>query len=59
MAERPRSIKHCPVCGVAMLASKSSQDRPDFDIFDCLRCEAVIKLTPFRTKSGSSGPVAE
>jgi hypothetical protein len=56
MAARPRTIKHCPVCGVAMLASKSSQDSRDFDTFDCLRCETAIKLMPFRTKSGGKGP---
>jgi hypothetical protein len=39
-----------------MLASKSSQDSPDFDTFDCLRCEAVIKLMPFRATPDGKGP---
>jgi hypothetical protein len=29
-----------------MLASKSSNDRDDFDTFHCLRCNTVISLTP-------------
>jgi hypothetical protein len=53
MASWPQSIRHCPVCGVAMLASKSSEDRPDFDTFNCLRCRAVISLAPVPIPKGS------
>jgi cytochrome c551/c552 len=41
-----RTIQHCPVCGVAMLGSKSHQDRADFDQFSCLQCHAVMTLGP-------------
>jgi hypothetical protein len=49
MRTQPPPIRHCPICGVAMLASKSGQDSPDFDTFDCLRCRAVISMAPVRT----------
>jgi hypothetical protein len=39
---RPR-IRHCLVCGIAMLASKSRPDLPDFDTFDCLSCHTMIR----------------
>jgi hypothetical protein len=39
---RPR-IRPCPVCGIAMQASKSREDLPDFDIFECLSCQTVIR----------------
>ena len=59
MTTRRRSLKHCPVCGVAMLASKSRPDSPDFDTFDCLRCDAVISETPVRTTPKPTGSDAE
>ena len=43
--QRP-PMKPCPVCGVAMVASKSSSERERFDIFTCLRCDAVISFEP-------------
>jgi hypothetical protein len=49
MRSQPPPIRHCPICGVAMLASKSSRDSPDFDTFDCLNCRAVISLAPVPT----------
>jgi len=42
---RPR-IQHCPLCGVAMLASKSNKDSQQFDTFACLRCETTITFAP-------------
>jgi transposase-like protein len=59
MASRPQSIKHCPVCGVAMLASKSNPDSRDFDTFTCLKCEAVINLTPARPRPKVGGAGSE
>jgi hypothetical protein len=35
-------IRHCPVCGVAMLASKSRDDMANFDRFECLTCHTVV-----------------
>ena len=35
-------VRHCPVCGIAMQASKSREDLPYFDIFQCLSCETLI-----------------
>jgi hypothetical protein len=40
---------------MAMLAGKSNADSPDFDTFDCLRCETVIELRPFRPKPKGMG----
>jgi hypothetical protein len=41
---RPR-IRHCLVCGIAMQASKSRADLPDFDTFECLSCQSMIRET--------------
>jgi hypothetical protein len=38
-------IRHCPLCGVAMLGSKSSETSVEFDTFTCLRCQSVMVLT--------------
>jgi hypothetical protein len=39
----PRApIKACPVCRLAMLASKSNKDAPHYDTFKCLNCGCVI-----------------
>jgi hypothetical protein len=39
---RPR-IRPCPVCGIAMQASKSREELADFDTFQCLICQTVIR----------------
>jgi hypothetical protein len=45
--QKPRqTVQHCPVCGVAMLGSKSNENSADFDTFTCLTCDTVITLTP-------------
>jgi 5-methylcytosine-specific restriction endonuclease McrA len=41
----PESPKRCPLCGIAMLASRSRPDSNRFDIFQCLQCETVIDLS--------------
>jgi hypothetical protein len=41
VSQRPR-IRHCPICGIAMQASKSRKDLADFDIFECLNCGTAI-----------------
>ena len=38
-----------------MLASKSSNDRDDFDTFHCLRCNTVISLTSEGKPSKAAG----
>ena len=43
MSSRQRPpIRHCPVCGIAMQASKSQKDLAYFDTFECLSCHTVI-----------------
>ena len=42
----PHPIKHCPVCGVAMVARKSSESAPRVDTFECLSCNATIVERP-------------
>ena len=43
MASRPRSsIRPCPVCGIAMQATKSRENLSDFDTFSCLSCDTTI-----------------
>jgi len=41
----PETPKQCPLCGLAMLASRSQPDSDRFDLFQCLRCETVIDLS--------------
>ena len=53
MTSHPRpSIRHCPVCGVAMQASKSRENLTDFDTFECLNCHTVIKEAEPRPAGG-------
>jgi transposase-like protein len=43
MSSRPHPpIRHCPICGVAMQASKSREEAADFDTFQCLSCHTTI-----------------
>jgi len=44
-AKTPEMPKRCPLCGVAMLASRSHPERDRFDIFQCLQCDTVIDLS--------------
>jgi hypothetical protein len=37
-------IRHCPVCGIAMQASKSRDDLRNFDIFSCLSCDTTVEV---------------
>jgi hypothetical protein len=45
----PPRPKHCPICGVAMLASRSHGGH-EADRFECLGCDLVINY------SGGKGP---
>ena len=42
---RPR-IRTCPLCGLAMQASKSHEQAAEFDRFDCLACHTTIVERP-------------
>ena len=43
MTQKPRQpIKHCPVCGIAMLGHRSDETSPNYDMFKCLWCDTVI-----------------
>jgi hypothetical protein len=35
-------LKSCPVCGLAMQASRSDLARTGYDTFSCLRCDLVM-----------------
>jgi hypothetical protein len=41
----PAAIRHCPLCGVAMQASKSRESLQHFDTFQCLTCDTTIVET--------------
>jgi len=46
MPVQPRpSVRHCPLCGLAMLSSKSDEHNAEFDTFSCLNCKTVISFT--------------
>jgi len=47
------AIRHCPLCGIAMLASKSRDTQADFDTFRCLTCHTTILET---ASAGKSAP---
>jgi hypothetical protein len=56
MVSRPRSsIRQCPVCGIAMQASKSRENLGDFDTFSCLSCDTMIVLAKSQPNAGGSG----
>jgi len=38
-------MRHCPVCGIAMLAGKSKDQLPHYDTFKCLTCDTTIVET--------------
>jgi transposase-like protein len=46
---RPPSIRHCPLCGVAMQVSKSGDSQAD--TFRCQTCQTTIVEKP-RPKGG-------
>jgi len=49
MPSQPRPpLQHCPLCGVAMLGSKSDEGSLHFDTFRCLKCETVMTFIPPR-----------
>jgi hypothetical protein len=55
LTSRPHpSIRHCPVCGIAMQASKSREDLAHFDIFECLSCQTQIRETKPRPAPGDT-----
>lgn len=45
-APLPPTIRHCPLCGLAMISSKSDEQSAGFDTFSCLNCKTVISLAP-------------
>jgi hypothetical protein len=50
MLEHPASarppLKTCPICKLAMVASKTSPGAAAYDTFTCLDCKTVISLSP-------------
>jgi len=46
VVSQSRWIQHCPLCGVAMLGSRSSEGTPDFDTFACLKCGTTMSFAP-------------
>jgi hypothetical protein len=54
-ASRQPKIRPCPICGVAMQASKSRDDLAAFDVFHCQTCETTITETPQRPADGGGG----
>jgi transcription elongation factor Elf1 len=52
------SIRHCPVCGLAMQASKSRDDLAQPDTFSCLSCGSQIVAQATRPAAGQVGGAA-
>jgi hypothetical protein len=47
LERQPPRPKHCPMCGVAMLATRSHGSR-EADRFECLNCDLVINYSRSR-----------
>jgi hypothetical protein len=41
--------QRCPVCGVAMIASRSKPEQPHYDLFRCLQCHTEIDMSGANT----------
>jgi hypothetical protein len=39
-------VRRCPICGIAMLGSKSREDSAKFDTYRCLTCDTTIRESP-------------
>jgi hypothetical protein len=39
-------VRHCPVCRIAMLGTKSREDLATFDTYRCLTCDTTISESP-------------
>lgn len=48
----PKPLRHCPVCGLAMVASKAQEGGREVDVFQCLRCGSVIEVAASAPGSG-------
>jgi hypothetical protein len=47
MPAQPRlPVRHCPLCGFAMVGGRSDENGAQVDTFSCLNCQTVITLTP-------------
>lgn len=57
MSSRQRpTLRHCPVCGIAMQASKSQENLTHFDKFECLSCRTVISESKPQPQPGKREP---
>lgn len=45
-------IRACPLCGIAMQASKSRESMTEFDTFQCNACQTTITETKPRPRDG-------
>jgi hypothetical protein len=50
-------MRHCPVYGIAMQASKSREDLAYFDTFECLSCRTLIRESMARPAAGPAGKI--
>jgi len=55
MKEKAR-LRLCPVCRLAMVASKSREDLERSDLFRCLRCGTEIVETPRQPQQSKDAP---
>ena len=56
MTSHRRAIRPCPLCGIAMQASKSRESAADFDTFRCFSCQTtIIERKPSPRGEGEPG----
>ncbi len=46
-------MRNCPICGIAMQASKSQENLMHFDKFECMSCRTVITTTESKPRLSS------
>ena len=46
LAMKKTSVRHCPICRMAMVASKSREDLEKPDTYCCLSCGTEVVETP-------------
>lgn len=49
-------VRHCPLCGIAMQASKTREDLTHYDTFRCLTCHTtIVEAAPAPSGTGKPG----
>jgi hypothetical protein len=50
------AVRNCPVCRIAMIASKINPTNAEFDTYTCLRCDTTIAFGRDSRAFGNDAP---